>query len=99
DVPKHQGITTMVIDMHAPGVEVRPLRMIPGPSDFNEVFFNDVFVPGADVVGPINGGWTVARATLGNESVSIGGGTGAMTFPGNALVGPYDANPERLAGG
>ncbi len=99
DVPKHDGITTMVIDMHAPGVEVRPLRMAPGPSDFNEVFFNDVFVPDADVVGPINGGWTVARATLGNESVSIGGGTGAMTFPGEALIKPYDAHPERLPGG
>ncbi|HVY09748.1 MAG TPA: acyl-CoA dehydrogenase [Mycobacteriales bacterium] len=99
DVPKHDGITTMVIDMKAPGVEVRPLRMAPGPSEFNEVFFNDVFVPDADVVGPINGGWTVARATLGNESVSIGGGTGAMTFPGEGLVGAFDQHPERLAGG
>ncbi|HVV75812.1 MAG TPA: acyl-CoA dehydrogenase [Mycobacteriales bacterium] len=99
DVPKHDGITTMVIDMKAPGVEVRPLRMAPGPSEFNEVFFNDVFVPDADVVGPINGGWTVARATLGNESVSIGGGTGAMTFPGEGLIPPYDKNPDRLVGG
>jgi alkylation response protein AidB-like acyl-CoA dehydrogenase len=99
DVPKHQGITTVVIDMKAPGVEVRPLRMAPGPSEFNEVFFNDVFVPDEDVVGPINGGWTVARATLGNESVSIGGGTGAMTFPGEALIGPFDKHPDRLAGG
>jgi hypothetical protein len=99
DVPKHQGITTMVIDMHATGVEVRPLRMIPGESEFNEVFFNDVFVPDADVVGPINGGWTVARATLGNESVSIGGGTGALIFPGEALIPPYDAQPNRLSGG
>ena len=51
DAPKHAGITTMVIDMHGPGVEVRPLRMITGNSDFNEVFFNDVFVPDDDVVG------------------------------------------------
>jgi hypothetical protein len=99
DVPKHQGITTMVIDMHATGVEVRPLRMIPGESEFNEVFFNDVFVPDDDVVGPINGGWTVARATLGNESVSIGGGTGALTYPGEALIPPYDAKPDMLPGG
>ena len=99
DVPKHDGITTMVIDMHAQGVEVRPLRMIPGESEFNEVFFNDVFVPDADVVGPINGGWTVARATLGNESVSIGGGTGALTYPGEALIPPYDAKPDMLPGG
>ena len=73
----------MVIDMHAPGVTVRPLRMPTGHSDFNEVFFDDVFVPDADVVGPIDGGWTVARATLGNESVSIGGGDGGMAMPGD----------------
>jgi alkylation response protein AidB-like acyl-CoA dehydrogenase len=73
DAPKHAGITTVVIDMHAPGVEVRPLRQIIGTSDFNEVFFNDVFIPDDDVVGAPNDGWTVARATLGNERVSIGG--------------------------
>jgi hypothetical protein len=101
DVPKHQGITTMVIDMHAKGVEVRPLRMTTGQSEFNEVFFNDVFVPDDDVVGPVNGGWTVARATLGNESVSIGGGQGGgrggMRL--ESLVASFDAHPERLAGG
>src|SRR3954453_15672364 len=81
DAPKHQGITMMVIDMHAKGVEVRPLRQTSGASDFNEVFFDDVFVPDEDVIGPVNGGWTVARATLGNESVSIGGGDGGMSLP------------------
>jgi 3-oxochol-4-en-24-oyl-CoA dehydrogenase len=99
DVPKHDGITTMVIDMHAPGVEVRPLKMTSGGSEFNEVFFNDVFVPDDDVVGPVDGGWTVARATLGNESVSIGGGQGGMSMPGSALVAPFDAAPHRLDGG
>ena len=99
DAPKHNGITTMVIDMHAEGVEVRPLKMPSGGSEFNEVFFNDVFVPDDDVVGPVDGGWTVARATLGNESVSIGGGTGGMTLPGDALIPGYDAHPERLSGG
>ena len=99
DVPKHDGITTMVIDMHAEGVEVRPLKMTTGNSEFNEVFFNDVFVPDDDVVGPVDGGWTVARATLGNESVSIGGGQGGMSMPGTMLVAPFDANPERLTGG
>lgn len=73
DAPKHAGITTVIIDMLAPGVEVRPLRQITGDSEFNEVFFNDVFVPDEDVVGAPNSGWTVARATLGNERVSIGG--------------------------
>ena len=99
DVPKHEGITTMVIDMHAEGVEVRPLKMVTGHSEFNEVFFNDLFVPDDDVVGPINGGWTVARATLGNESVSIGGGQGGGTMPADTLIAPFDAHPERLAGG
>ena len=99
DVPKHDGITMMAIDMHAEGVEVRPLKQTSGASDFNEVFFSDVLVPDDDVVGPVDGGWTVARATLGNESVSIGGGSGGMSMPGAALVAPFDAHPERLDGG
>jgi 3-oxochol-4-en-24-oyl-CoA dehydrogenase len=99
DVPKHEGITMMVIDMHAPGVSVRPLKMPSGGSDFNEVFFDDVFVPSSDVVGPVDGGWTVARATLGNESVSIGGGDGGRTMPAEAFIAPLDAHSERLAGG
>ncbi len=99
DVPKHNGITTMVIDLKADGVSVRPLKMATGNSDFNEVFFDNVFVPDADVVGDVNRGWTVARATLGNESVSIGGGGGGMTMPSEAFIAPLDAHPERLAGG
>ena len=99
NAPKHEGITTMVIDMHAPGVTVRPLRMPTGNSDFNEVFFDDVFVPDSNVVGPVDAGWTVARATLGNESVSIGGGDSGMVMPGEAFIAPLDAHPERLAGG
>ncbi|HET9076109.1 MAG TPA: acyl-CoA dehydrogenase [Acidimicrobiales bacterium] len=99
DAPKHEGITMMVIDMHAEGVTVRPLRQATGQSDFNEVFFNDVFVADDDVVGPVDGGWTVARATLGNESVSIGSGAGSMAVPLEAFFGPLDAHPERLAGG
>jgi hypothetical protein len=98
DVPKHEGITMMVVDMHGEGVEVRPLRQATGNADFNEVFFTDVFVPDDDVVGPVDGGWTVARATLGNESVSIGGGAGGGT-QNDHLIALYDAHPERLAGG
>jgi 3-oxochol-4-en-24-oyl-CoA dehydrogenase len=67
DVPKHDGITIMVIDMHGEGVEVRPLKMTNGGKEFNEVFFNDVFVPDDDVVGPVDGGWTVARGHLGQR--------------------------------
>ena len=99
DVPKHDGITMMVIDMHAEGVEVRPLKMTSGDSEFNEVFFNDVFVPDDDVVGPVDGGWAVARATLGNESVSIGSGDGGMTMPASLLLAEFDAHPDRLSGG
>jgi 3-oxochol-4-en-24-oyl-CoA dehydrogenase len=100
DAPKHDGITMVVIDMHAKGVTVRPLRMPNGGSEFNEVFFDDVFIPDEDVVGPVDGGWTVARATLGNESVSIGGGGGSVfTLQPDAVIGPLDAHPERLAGG
>jgi alkylation response protein AidB-like acyl-CoA dehydrogenase len=73
EASKHAGITTVIVDMKAPEVEVRPLRQITGESEFNEVFFNDLFVPDEDVVGAPNTGWTVARATLGNERVSIGG--------------------------
>jgi 3-oxochol-4-en-24-oyl-CoA dehydrogenase len=100
DAPKHDGITMMVIDMHAKGVTVRPLRMPTGGAEFNEVFFDDVFVPGSDVVGPVDGGWTVARATLGNESVSIGGGGGStFALQPEAVLRPLDAHPERLPGG
>ena len=98
DAPKHNGITTMVVDLESPGVEIRPLRMPNGGAEFNEVFFNDVFVPDDDVVGAVDQGWTVARATLGNESVSLGGGDG-MGVPAEMLVDPLDAHPERLGGG
>ena len=76
DKPKHDGITMMVIDLEAPGVEIRPLREASGGEVFCEVFFDDVFVPDDDVVGPVDGGWKVARSTLGNERVSIGSGGG-----------------------
>jgi alkylation response protein AidB-like acyl-CoA dehydrogenase len=77
DAAKHAGISMMVIDMHAKGVDIRPLRQITGHSHFSEVFFDELFVPDGDVVGPVDQGWVVARSTLGNERVSIGGGRGA----------------------
>ncbi len=97
DAPKHRGITTMVIDMHAPGVEVRPLRQITGNADFNEVFFDRVFVPDDDVVGTPNDGWTVARSTLGNERVSIGSGTGGI-FPPMDLLALRKSGGDRVPG-
>ena len=73
--PKHSGISTMAMDMQSEGVDIRPLREATGNSLFNEVFFDRVFVPDDDVVGAVDDGWKVARATLGNERVSIGGGS------------------------
>ncbi|WP_068175945.1 acyl-CoA dehydrogenase [Mycobacterium sp. UM_CSW] len=98
DAPKHAGITTVIIDMNAPEVEVRPLRQITGGSEFNEVFFNDVFVPDEDVVGAPNSGWTVARATLGNERVSIGGSGSFYEGLAAKLVELAQRHSDRLAG-
>jgi alkylation response protein AidB-like acyl-CoA dehydrogenase len=98
DAPKHLGITTVIIDMKAPEVEVRPLRQITGSSEFNEVFFNDVFVPDEDVVGTPNSGWTVARATLGNERVSIGGAGSSYGGLTGRLVELTQQRGDRLAG-
>jgi len=98
DAPKHAGITAVIIDMKDPGVEVRPLRQITGGSEFNEVFFNDVFVPDEDVVGEPNAGWTVARATLGNERVSIGGSGSFYEGLAAQLVTLTQKNGNRLAG-
>ncbi len=73
---KHRGLTGFVIDMHAPGVEVRPLRQMTGGASFNEVFLTDVRVPDSHRLGEVNGGWTVALTTLMNERAAIGGGGG-----------------------
>ncbi|ORV57513.1 acyl-CoA dehydrogenase [Mycobacterium europaeum] len=98
EAPKHAGITTVIIDMKGPGVEVRPLRQITGGSEFNEVFFTDVFVPDEDVVGAPNSGWTVARATLGNERVSIGGSGSFYEALAPTLVQLAQQQSDRLAG-
>ncbi|MGY1830215.1 acyl-CoA dehydrogenase family protein [Geodermatophilus sp. SYSU D01180] len=71
--PKHAGLTMFVVDMHAPGVTVRPLRQMSGGADFNEVFFDDVRIPDAERLGEPGEGWRVALTTLMNERVAIGG--------------------------
>jgi len=76
DLPKHRGLTGFVVDMHAPGVDVRPLRQLTGGASFNEVFFTDVRIPDSHRLGDVNAGWTVALTTLMNERAAIGGGTG-----------------------
>ncbi len=69
--PRHAGISYFLVDMHSPGVEVRPLREITGDSMFNQVFLDEVFVPDDCLVGEVNGGWKIARTTLANERVSL----------------------------
>ena len=71
-VPKHRGITFLLVDMATPGIEARPLVQMNGAAHFNEVFFTDVRVPVANAVGEIDGGWGPARTVLTNESAFIG---------------------------
>jgi len=71
-VPKHKGLTVLLVDMKSPGVEVRPLRQMTGESEFNELFFRDVRVPRENVLGKVNDGWNVAISTLMFERGSYG---------------------------
>ncbi|CAB4740990.1 MAG: dehydrogenase [Actinobacteria bacterium] len=74
DLPKHKGITFLLVDMHSPGIEVRPLVQPTGASHFNEVFLTEVRIPVANVLGEIDKGWAPTRTVLSNESAFIGGG-------------------------
>jgi alkylation response protein AidB-like acyl-CoA dehydrogenase len=81
---KHAGLTAFVVDMQAPGVEVRPLRQMTGEAEFNEVYFTDVRIPHSEMLGGPGDGWRVSLTTLMNERVSIGGavpprGTGVIS--------------------
>src|SRR6185436_18728212 len=83
---KHEGISFLLIDMKAPGVEVRPILLINGTSPFCETFFTDVKVPKDQLFGPLNGGWTVAKRLLQFEREGIGASLGSGNIGGGAVA-------------
>jgi alkylation response protein AidB-like acyl-CoA dehydrogenase len=80
-VPKHAGITMFILDMHSPGVTVRPLKVATGSAPFNEVFFDQVRLPADAVIGEVDKGWSAAVVMLRNERVTIGTSTAPRTSP------------------
>jgi alkylation response protein AidB-like acyl-CoA dehydrogenase len=96
DVPKHQGISYFVVDMHQPGIDIRPLREITGRAMFSEVFLTDAIVVDSSAIGGLNNGWAVANTTLGFERAGLGaGGSGGGT---SAWPGARGGDLERRAG-
>jgi alkylation response protein AidB-like acyl-CoA dehydrogenase len=92
DAPKHLGITYFIVDMRAEGLDIRPLRELTGVEWFNEIFLSDVFVPDDCVVGPVDGGWPLARNTLANERVSMASGS-SFGYGVEALLGLVEGTP------
>jgi len=93
EAPKHKGLSYFLVDMHSPGLEVRPLREANGGYLFNEVFFSDVFVPDSRLVSKPGDGWRLARTTLGNERVNIASGMGHRRELPADFLGGLSANP------
>jgi alkylation response protein AidB-like acyl-CoA dehydrogenase len=71
NAPKHRGISYLLVDMHSPGITVQPLKQMTGEAEFNQIFFEEVHVPRANLLGPLNGGWGVAITTLMNERATL----------------------------
>lgn len=98
-LPKHKGLTGFIVDMRAPGVEIRPLRQMTGGASFNEVFFNEVRVPDDHRLGEVNNGWNVALTTLMNERASIGssdGGENNMYTRLLAMIRHYELDTDPI---
>jgi alkylation response protein AidB-like acyl-CoA dehydrogenase len=94
-VPKHEGLTYFICDMHAPGVEVRPLRQLTGSAEFNEVFMHDVRIPDSNRVGEVGDGWRCARTTLMNERVALAGvSLDPVSFLGGVRKDPWQSYLE-----
>ena len=90
DAPKHKGITYFLVDMRSEGIRTRPLREITGESLFNEVYLEDLFVPDEFQIGTVNDGWKIARTTLANERVAMGGGS-SLGDAAEEIIGLIDA--------
>lgn len=94
-LPKHQGLSYFVLDLHSPGVDVRPLRQMTGEAEFNEVYLDDVHVPDVNRLGDVGDGWKITQTTLMNERVAIGGGVGPReSGPMSGLVALWREQPE-----
>jgi alkylation response protein AidB-like acyl-CoA dehydrogenase len=98
DVAKHRGISFFVCPMDAPGIEIRPITEMTGGHTFNEVFFTDVRIPAANLVGELNDGWRLAKVTLGNERVSLSTG-GVLWGNGPTALETIDAIREQHPNG
>ncbi len=98
DSPKHDGISFILFDLHQPGVTISPIQLISGASEFCQVFFEDVRAEAHNLVGPLNGGWTIAKRLLQHERAMLSGGTGGgRAGRGRAKKGPEPAPKSALA--